>query len=61
MLSLRYGESISVSFVLINFSVYSYAQFSSVQSLSCVRLFATPWTAACQASLNSYASIVLST
>ena len=26
-------------------------QFSSVQSLSCVQLFATPWTAACQASL----------
>ena len=26
-------------------------QFSSVQSLSCVRLFATPWTTACQASL----------
>ena len=26
-------------------------QFSSVQSLSRVRLFATPWTAACQASL----------
>ena len=25
---------------------------SSVQSLSCVRLFATPWTAACQASLS---------
>ena len=24
---------------------------SSVQSLSCVQLFATPWTAACQASL----------
>ena len=24
----------------------------SVQSLSCVRLFATPWTAACQASLS---------
>ena len=24
----------------------------SVQSLSCVRLFATPWTTACQASLN---------
>ena len=23
------------------------AQFSSVQSLSCVRLFAIPWTAAC--------------
>ena len=28
------------------------AQFSSVQSLSCVRLFATPWIAACQASLS---------
>ena len=26
-------------------------QFGSVQSLSCVRLFVTPWTAACQASL----------
>ena len=27
-------------------------QFSSVQSLSCVQLFATPWTAAYQASLS---------
>ena len=27
-------------------------QFSSVQSLSRVRLFATPWTIACQASLS---------
>ena len=27
-------------------------QFSSVQPFSCVRLFATPWTAACQASLS---------
>ena len=27
-------------------------QFSSVQSLSCVRLFETPWIAACQASLS---------
>ena len=27
-------------------------QFSSVQSLSHVRLFATPWTAACQAFLS---------
>ena len=26
---------------------------SSVQSLSCVRLFATPWTVACQASLST--------
>ena len=29
-----------------------YCMVSSVQSLSCVRLFATPWTAACQASLS---------
>ena len=29
-----------------------YVQFSSVQSLSRVRLFATPWIAACQASLS---------
>ena len=37
-------------------------QFSSVQSLSCVRLFATPWIAACQASLsitNSWSSLRL--
>ena len=27
-------------------------QFSSIQSLSPVRIFATPWTAACQASLS---------
>ena len=35
---------------------------SSVQSLSCVRLFATPWIAACQASLsitNSWSSLKL--
>ncbi|XDA80099.1 hypothetical protein R6Z07F_010093 [Ovis aries] len=29
-----------------------YLPVSSVQSLSCVRLFATPWIAACQASLS---------
>ena len=37
-------------------------QFSSVQSLSCVRLFATPWIAACQTSLsitNSQSSLKL--
>ena len=37
-------------------------QFSSVQSLSHVRLFATPWLAACQASLsitNSQSSLKL--
>ena len=31
---------------------YTLNQFSSVQLLSCVRLFGTPWTAACQASLS---------
>ena len=30
----------------------SHKSFSSVQSLSCVRIFATPWTAVCQASLS---------
>ena len=33
-----------------------YADISSVQSLSCVRLFATLWTAACQASLSIHNS-----
>ena len=33
-------------------SVALYNHLSSVQSLSCVRLFATPWTAAHQASLS---------
>ena len=33
-------------------SSFSSVQFSSVQSLSRVQLFATPWTAACQASLS---------
>ena len=32
--------------------IFASVQFNSVQSLSCVRLFATPWTAACQASLS---------
>ena len=32
--------------------LYSLIQFSSVQSLSCVRLFATPWITARQASLS---------
>ena len=39
-----------------------FPQFSSVQLLSCVQLFATPWTAACQASLsitNSRSSLKL--
>ena len=32
--------------------LYIQSHFSSVQSLSCVWLFATPWTTACQASLS---------
>ena len=32
---------------------YPQTQFCSVQSLSHVRLFATPWTAACQAPLST--------
>ena len=35
-----------------NCSAWSLDTFSSVQSLSCVRLFATPWIEACQASLS---------
>ena len=34
------------------FPIWSYIQFSSVQSLSHVQLFATPWTAVHQASLS---------
>ena len=33
-------------------SMVTYCQFNSVQSLNRVQLFATPWTAACQASLS---------
>ena len=37
---------------LIMVTIYQCIQFSSVQSLSGVQLFVTPWTAACQASLS---------
>ena len=33
-------------------TIYNLVHFSSVQSLSFVRLFVTPWTAACQASIS---------
>ena len=36
----------------IHIGLVGSVQFSSVQSLSCVQLFATPWTAARQASLS---------
>ena len=46
----------------VSFSKWRTLQFSSVQSLSHVQLFVTPWTAACQASLsitNSWSSLKL--
>ena len=49
---------IFLSFILLFklFSVFGYffsaVQFSSVQSLSHVRLFLTPWSAVCQSSLS---------
>ena len=39
--------------VLLNLHAYQNSIFSSVQLLSPVQLFETPWTAACQASLSS--------
>ena len=39
--------------VLTLSKLYNLCAFSSVQSLSCVQLFATPWTAAHQSSLSS--------
>ena len=49
-------------FCLTDLSKFLPSQFSSVQSLICVRLFATPWIAALQASLsitNSQSSLKL--
>ena len=43
----------NIYFCFIDYAeVFDCVQFSSVQSLSRVRLFATPWIAACQASLS---------
>ena len=60
------GSNFSITFINTYFKFflknYSHLQFSSVQSLSCVRLFVTPWIAACQASLsitNSQSSLRL--
>ena len=55
---LYYLSQISLRLPLIRTLVVTF-QFSSVQLLSCVRLFATPWITACQASLsitNSWSS-----
>ena len=35
----------------------TYLNINSVKSLSCVQLFVTPWTAACQASINNCQSL----
>ena len=46
-------HSLQIIFVLISNGTYLHSvQFSSVQPLSCVPCFATPWTAAHQASLS---------
>ena len=41
-----------LTLLFCNCSAWSLDTFSLVQSLSCVRLFATPWIEACQASLS---------
>ena len=57
-LSLNLPPGLNQSLGPSNFTSYRFhslrspVQFSSVQSLSHVRLFVTPWTAACQASLS---------
>ena len=40
------------SLLYVSYPVRSFENISSVQSLSRVQLFVTPWTAACQASLS---------
>ena len=45
-----YLENLKIVIFFVS-DVY-YLLISSVQSLSCVRLFATPWTTECQASLS---------
>ena len=47
--SLQFGFSITSN---CSFLKIMFLQFSSVQLLNCVQLFATPWTAAQQASLS---------
>ena len=54
--------AVNMRMIPFKLSKFYSIQFSSVQSLSCVRLFATPWIAACQASLsitNSWSSLKL--
>ena len=51
-IDLKKNTNIFSSFVSPPPLLSSSVQFSSVQSHSCVWLFATPWTTACQASLS---------
>ena len=46
------GKGVRQGYILSPCLFNLYAEFSSVQSLSRVQLFVTPWTAACQASLS---------
>ena len=49
-----YRKALTILFLFLLFSAISLPNnFSSVQSLSHVQLFATPWAAACQASLSN--------
>ena len=43
--------SVNICFIYLDAAVLDVYMFSTVQSLSCVWLSETPWTAACQASL----------
>ena len=46
-------QTLCLNATLLTFSVYSILKLPFVvQSLRCLRLFGTPWTAACQASLS---------
>ena len=51
VLTLLFGQNPSLFLQWYEWFIGS-KSFSSVQSLSCIRLLATPWTAACQASLS---------
>ena len=54
--SLAFNPPVCVDCVSTLHWQHRLSQFSSIQSLSCVRLFATPWTAAHQASLSTTSS-----
>ena len=50
--SFNMSKSMFVDYLFLPTTTISSVQFSSIQSLSRVQLFATPWTTACQASLS---------